>query len=69
MTSLTLDSIDITADQSITLSYSKKANEWWAVLWREKGDIVLLAREGSTPIAALGELLVAMNASCVKRPL
>lgn len=69
MTTLTVDWIDIPTDQSITLSYSKTAGEWWAVLWREKGDTVLIGREANTPLAALGELFIAMNASWVERPL
>ena len=68
MTSLTVDQLDLPTNQSITLSYSHKAGEWWAVLWSDKGGRPLIAREADTPLAALGELLTAIDSARVERP-
>ena len=68
MISLTMDQLDLPTNQSITLAYSQKAGEWWAVLWRDQADTPLIAREADTPLAALGELFVAMGSFRVERP-
>ena len=69
MTSLTIDQLDLPTNKSITLAYSQKAGKWWAVLWRDKADTPLIAREADTPLAALGELFIAMNSFRVDRPI
>lgn len=57
MPEIKLDALSLTKRHSLTVSYSRKAKRWWAVIWLDEAGIAVETADGGTPIEALGELL------------